>query len=176
MKKSKLLLPCLVCATIMIFVACKKGDTGPAGPAGTTGATGATGAAGPAGTANVIYSDWTDTLTYYLTTATTTDTIFGDLSVPKLTADILNSGDIKVYVNLGSADDPLVVPLPYTGGDGGYILTYFFTGGIEIESNLNIDGIPIRYVLIPGGTAARTYKQINWNNYAEVKAYLGLKN
>jgi len=33
-----------------------------------------------------------------------------------------------------------------------------------------------RYVVIPGGTAARTAKTINWNNYAEVKAYLGLKN
>ena len=181
MKKSIFLLPCVACAVVgmLLLASCSKdgakGDTGPAGPAGPTGAAGAAGVAGPAGTANVIYSEWTDTLTYFLTSATTTDTIFGDLTVPKLTADILNHGDIKVYVNLGSDTDPFVISLPYTGGDGGYVLPYFFIGGIEIESNLNIVGAPLRYILIPGGTAARTYKQINWNSYAEVKAYLGLK-
>ena len=35
-----------------------------------------------------------------------------------------------------------------------------------------------RYVLIPGGTAARpgpNGKTIDWNNYKEVQQYLGLK-
>jgi hypothetical protein len=32
-----------------------------------------------------------------------------------------------------------------------------------------------RYILIPGGTAARAGKKIDWNNYNEVKAYLKLK-
>jgi hypothetical protein len=30
-----------------------------------------------------------------------------------------------------------------------------------------------RYVLIPGGASVR--RNVNWNNYEEVKAYLGLK-
>jgi hypothetical protein len=172
-------------AMIVFISSCKKGDTGPAGPAGPTGPAGAAGAsgpagpAGPAGTANVIYSNWTDTVTYFFLTATTTDTIVGVLKAPKLTADILNKGEIKVYANLSTDPaDPFVVPLPLndglTLGPGGFIHDYFSIGEIDILSNRNIDGLPLRYILIPGGTAARTQK-INWDNYKEVQAYLGLK-
>jgi hypothetical protein len=174
MKQSKLLLPCLVCAAMMIFVACKKGDAGPTGPAGATGATGAQGPAGPAGTANVIYSAWFDTATYYLLSAGS-DTIITDIDVPKLDLNILNNGEIKVYANLGTDTDPWVWPLPYNTADGGFIDVTFFLNTIEVTSNLNLQGLPLRYILIPGGTSARTYKSINWKNYAEVKAYLGLK-
>ena len=45
----------------------------------------------------------------------------------------------------------------------------------EIYSNGDLTGVPFRYILIPGGTTARTAKIIDWNNYAAVKAYLGLK-
>jgi hypothetical protein len=32
-----------------------------------------------------------------------------------------------------------------------------------------------RYILIPGGTPTGRYAKINWDNYAEVKAYLNLQ-
>ncbi|MEJ0106650.1 MAG: hypothetical protein WDO19_30685 [Bacteroidota bacterium] len=114
-------------------------------------------------------------MTYYYINENTTDTIFGELSAPKITADILNKGEVKVYVSLSDPTDPVIVPLPYHYGSD-YIDVIFFVGGFHIETNiLGLPGIPLRYVIIPGGTAARTYKSINWNNYAEVKAYLGLK-
>jgi len=181
MRKTLRLLPhILFIALVVGIVSCsKEGPAGPAGatgPAGPAGAAGAQGPAGPAGTANVIYSDWTDTLTYGLLAAP--DTIAGALLAPALTADILNKGEIKIYANLNTPADPLVVPLPLFGGfflgDGGFIEVAFFTGEIDILSNRNIDRLPLRYILIPGGSHARMAK-IDWNNYNEVKAYLGLK-
>lgn len=168
----------ILVAVIISFSSCSK--EGPQGPQGATGAQGAKGDKGDKGDpgANVVYSQWTDTVKYYLTSATTTDTIFGHLSAPDITADILNMGDIKVYVNFYSADDPLVTSLPYYTGDGGFIEAYFFTGGIEILSNLNIDGLPLRYIIIPGGVEAsgrRANAIIDWNDYNAVKKYLNLK-
>jgi hypothetical protein len=185
MKKTKLLLPCAICAVAMlIFASCKKGDTGPAGPAGPGGPAGAAGAAGPAGaagTANVIYSNWIDTLVFKPDTATNMTThkldtlgYFTDINVPKLTLDILNKGEIKVYVNAGTVADPTVLPVPYNNGLV-FIDPSFFLSTIELYSNARLTNVPFRYILIPGGTTARTYKSINWNNYNEVKAYLGLK-
>jgi hypothetical protein len=167
-----------VAASISLASCSKEGPAGATGPAGPAGPGGAQGPKGDEGTANVIYSQWTDTVTYYLTTATTTDTIFGNLSVPDLTEDILNMGDMKVYVNFYTADDPYVVSLPYYTGNGGFIEAYFFIGGIEILSNLNIDGLPLRYVLIPGGSQASGRKSkpaVDWNDYNAVKKYLNLK-
>jgi hypothetical protein len=181
MRTTLRLLPYILGVTLVIgIVSCSK--DGPAGPAGSTGPAGPQGASGPqrpagqAGTANVIYSDWTDTLTYGLLAAP--DTIAGALLAPSLTADILNNGEIKVYANLNTTADPFVVPLPLHGGfflgDGGFVDVAFFTGEIDIISNRNIDGLLLRYILVPGGTHARMAK-INWDNYNEVKAYLGLK-
>jgi hypothetical protein len=177
MKKSKFLLPCVVCAAtamVILLASCSKAKDGKDGVDGTNGANGAPGAQGPPGTANVIYSNWTDTLTYFLASATTTDTIVGELLAPGITADILNKGDVKVYVNLNTTADPVIVPLPYRYGDG-YIDVLFFVGGFDIESNLNLPGFPLRYIIIPGGTAARRTGIVDWNNYASVKAYLHLK-
>jgi len=171
---------CFVAAFLLIAAACSKtgptGATGPAGPAGPTGATGATGAAGPAGTANVIYSDWT-TLNFAVDTqhvGAVIDTVGSHYSwtVAKLTADILNKGEIKVYINLGTTAAPDVVPIPYF--DGQIILNDEFSlNTIFMYSNVYVSGIPFRYILIPGGTGARS--AIDWNNYAEVKKYLNLK-
>ena len=184
MRKTLRLLSYILSVVLVIgMVSCSKdgpagpaGATGPAGPQGPGGPQGPAGQDGQPGTANVIYSDWTDTLTYGLLAAP--DTIAGALLAPALTADILNKGEIKVYANLNTTADPFVVPLPLYGGfflgDGGFIEVAFFTGEIDILSNRNIDGLPLRYILIPDGSHARMAK-INWNNYNEVKAYLGLK-
>ncbi len=186
MRLKLLRIPCIffLAITVLIAACSKDGDTGPAGPAGAQGPPGSSGTAGPAGpagapgTANVIYSPWIDTVTYFLVSATSTDSIIGELIVPKLDLDMLNKGEIKVYANLGDAADPLVIPLPYTEGDDFFIKPYFYLNGIAILSDGNISGLPLRYILIPGGTAARpgpNGKTVDWNNYKEVQAYLGLK-
>jgi hypothetical protein len=69
------------------------------------------------------------------------------------------------------------MPLPYTEAPDFFIKPYFYLNTIMILSNGNIVGLPLRYVLIPGGTGARYApgtKPINWDNYDEVKEYLGL--
>lgn len=181
MRKTLRLLSYILSVALVIgIISCsKEGPAGPAGatgPAGPAGAAGSQGPAGPAGTANVIYSDWTDTVTYGILAAP--DTIAGEILAPALTADILNNGEIKVYANINTPADPVVVPLPLHGGfflgDGGFIDVVFFTGAIDIVTNRDITGLPLRYVFIPGGSHARKAK-IDWNNYNEVKAYLGLK-
>jgi hypothetical protein len=174
-------------AIVVVIAACsKEGDTGPAGSPGAQGPPGtggAAGPAGPAGTANVIYSSWIDTAKFYpdtITIGSILDTLgyFAHLSVPKLTLDILNKGEIKVYVNAGTTADPIIFPLPFDNGSI-FMDVLFSLNDIEIRSNVDLTGVvPFRYVLIPGGTAARpgpNGKTIDWNNYKEVQQYLGLK-
>lgn len=172
----------------MLFTSCSK--EGPEGPAGATGSPGPAGAQGPAGpkgdpgTANVIYSNWLNV---------TFDNGFGQISAPKLTTDILNSGEIKVYWNLNTSDDPFVVQVPcvvplvlLTGDDEDgdapdiYVDPYFETGTIHLLSNYNLtsnSGVSqFRYILIPGGTSARKAgPAVDWNDYNAVKKYLNLK-
>src|SRR3954447_10162549 len=119
-------LPILFLAITLLSTHCKKGDTGPAGPAGPQGpqgeqgqmgGTGPQGPKGDTGTANVIYSEWLD-VTYApdtLHNGTAIDTLgfFADITATKLDSLILANGEIKVYLNLGSAANANVVPLPY---------------------------------------------------------------
>ena len=191
MRQKFLTIPCILFLAITVIIAgCSKdGDTGPAGPAGPAGPTGAAGAAGVPGaqgvpgTANVIYSAWlsvpfiADT---FRTTGNVLDTagFYADIAAPKLDLNMLDKGEIKVYVNFGSAAEPFVFPLPYIGGNGLYIDVAFSLNTISIYSNGNLTPVPIRYFLVPGGTAARPTaggKTVDWNNYKEVQAYLGLK-
>lgn len=185
----------LVIAAIMLLVSCKKGDTGPAGPqgpagtAGTPGSAGPAGPAGPAGTANVVYSEW---LTVAFNAQTDPARYSANITAPKLVDSILTKGEIKVYLNYGTAASADVVPLPifdpiyYTPA----LTLYpdFVVGKIVLTSNRNMGTFnnasgekvyQYRYILIPGGTtagrAATGGKTIDWNNYKEVQAYLGLK-
>ena len=170
-------------ALVVGIVSCSKdGPAGPAGatgPAGPQGPSGSQGPAGAPGTANVIYSDWIDTATWIADTVhngATIDTLgyFADLDVPALDTNILNRGEIKVYVNVSNDPTfPIVFPLPFNNGSL-FIDPVFAPNIIELSSNGDLTNFPFRYILIPGGTHARQAK-INWNNYNEVKAYLGLK-
>src|SRR6218665_4044595 len=100
----------LFLAASLLLVSCSKdGSTGPAGeqgeqgPAGPAGPTGATGAAG---TANVIYSAWLDVgYTADTDPANIKDTLgyYSIITADKLTADIVNKGEVKVYCNMGSS-------------------------------------------------------------------------
>jgi hypothetical protein len=190
-KSSLTLLASLVLITF-IFTQCQKGDVGPAGPAGPAGGAGPAGSTGPkgdTGTANVIYSPWLDVTYRYLidTNGTVYDTLGFVANIPasKLTQSILDKGEMKVYMNWGTQTTPDVAPLP--------ILDPFFTGliinpefllqRIDLFSNFNattytdagLKYLQYRYILIPGSVAGRLSKPaVDWNNYNEVKAYLGL--
>lgn len=177
----------LVVTVALLFTACKKGDTGPAGEKGDTGdkgTAGATGSTGKAGSANVIYSDWIDV------TFNAVDTAYeGVITAPKLVDSIIQKGEVKVYWNINTPASPTIVSLPYA--DNGLIfgLKDFLvfpiiqSGSIFLESTYNVSSrtastgekiFQFRYVLIPGGVAART-ATVNWDDYNQVKAYLGLK-
>ncbi len=92
---------------------------------------------------------------------------------------------MKVYMNLGTAADPGVVSLPYleVTADGALTVTPFWQlGSVLLQANADVSTQVVagtgkvfqyRYVLIPGGTGARS--AIDWNNYAVVKKYLNLK-
>jgi hypothetical protein len=188
MKKMSLyaLLLCGIC----IFAACgKDGDVGPAGEQGETGAAGPQGEKGADGTTGIIYSNWLDVRYNPITGDFDGDNLLDtaayeiSIDVPKLTDEILTNGDVKVYVNLGSAATPNIVPLPFFDIFGGYSINpSYATGKITLLATHGFntyedEGVKIqqyRYVLIPGGTAARTAKVIDWNNYKAVKEYLQL--
>ena len=183
-------------AITILFAYCKKGDTGAtgatgaAGTAGAAGAAGATGAQGPkgdTGTANVIYSNWL-TVTFAPDTVRNgveLDTLgfFADISALKLDTSILSHGEIKVYLNLGTSDDPYVVPLPYFDVYSGISITpAFLLHDISLYGNADASTIDdsgntyqqYRYILIPGGTTGKRIEP-NWKNYKEVKAFYHLK-
>ncbi len=177
----------LIITIVVAVVSCSK--TGPTGPAGAVGPAGNTGPAGPkgdTGIANVIYSDWLDLTMLPETTHTgvVIDTVgwYQDINAPKLSNNILTTGEIKVYINLNNSSQPDIVPLPYYSVFNGVnINPEFFLQTIEITSNLDVStytdtGIKyqqIRYILIPGAVHGRS--AIDWNNYDAVKKYLGIK-
>lgn len=183
----------LLIALSLLFVGCSKtgptgpaGETGPQGPAGPAGAAGAPGAQGNPGTANVIYSPWLD-VTFDGSDSTGW---FADIDAPKLVDSILNKGEIKVYSNFGSdsINSQFIVTLPVTSElyfTGVTIQPYFApqkitlvsTGDLSTFTNNGNKYLQYRYILIPGGTAAgrKPTGGVNWNNYTEVKKYLGLK-
>jgi hypothetical protein len=185
----------LLIAISLFIVSCSKqgpagpaGPAGPQGPAGSAGAAGAQGAQGNPGTANVIYSNWIDTVKFQGSDSTGW---FAGISAPQLVDSIINTGEIKVYLNYGSdsADNQFITPLPtvdlFLFGGSVYINPYFSpkfitlasTSDVSSYTSNNFHHFRYRYILIPGGTpAGRNPKgTINWNNYAEVKKYLGLK-
>lgn len=195
MKQKLLTIQCsLFLAIAMLFASCAKegpaGATGPAGPAGPTGAAGAPGlpgapgSPGAPGTANVIYSAWLN-----VTFAGSDSTGYeATIPAPQLVDSILNKGEIKVYFNLGSDSTraQFILPLPvfdlFLFGNLVSMNPYFSNQEITLVSNANLSSRKIRnfnylqyrYILIPGGKAARLQSGIDWNNYDEVKKYLRL--
>lgn len=160
----------------------KDGDTGPAGEQGAQGDKGDKGDKGDQGdqgeigTANVIYSQWLDV---------TFEDGIGVIPAPKLDSAMLNGGSMKVYVNVGTEEDPLVVSLPTSLGNGEnapiQITPFFMLNNIVLSSNYNVStGLDnegnktfiYRYVLIPGGTNA---VGVNWNDYGQVKKFVGIR-
>lgn len=155
------------------MTSCKKGDAGPAGPEGPKGDSGV------AGNAGIIYSGWLDA-TFDINASGTGYEV--EIPAAKITDDILNKGEVKVYTQYYDNGNLTTLALPFFNGS--YILNVeLFKGGIRLYSNADFssgtdeDGKPsgqYRYVIIPGGQSARK-AQIDWNNYEQVKTYLGLK-
>ena len=198
MKQKILSMPCILLVAITVIIAsCSKGPagaagaTGPQGPAGSTGGTGATGATG---TANVIYSQWLDEafLPDTIHNGSVIDTLgfYVNIAATKLDSIMISTGEIKVYINLGSLANPFVAPLPYWDPYSGIsIVPTFSVQNIFLYADIDastatqngVKQFQYRYILIPGGTTALPTsingqkKSINWNDYNEVKAYLGLK-
>lgn len=156
----------LVLAVALFFTSCKKGDQG------------------PAGTANVIYSDWMD-VTFNKTVRSPGDTVYiAVIDAPKLTNDIINNGDVKVFVNVNTPSSPTVVPLPnydpftvifdqincvFTPQK----ITLISLGDESTFTSGGNKAYQYRYVLIPGGVKANS--SVDWNNYQEIKQATGLK-
>jgi hypothetical protein len=180
MTNKPLFYPLIVIFSLLSLVACQKGDTGPEGPAGPAGPAGPGGPAGPTGTANVIYSDWLD-----VTFEPNNDSSNWNAAIraEALTQEMLNQGEIKVYINFNTSSDPVVFPLPYF--DGAVIINpVFFTDTIALVSTVDASTVEdsgdkffqYRYVLIPGGQLANIPANVNLDSYADVKKYFKLKN
>lgn len=169
MKNYKLSLTILA-ILFMFIVSCKteKGEVGPAGPTGATGAPGATGATGATGTANVIYSNWITT-----SFSGTPGLYLGNITAPKITQDVLDKADIRVYWS----ESGRVVSLPYAQVIGGTTYTIhqrFYVGKIELVASYLLANQQFRYVIIPGGVAGGRKAAIDYSNYEEVKKYYNI--
>ena len=170
---------------VIFIISCgKQGATGPAGPAGPAGSNGAN---GDSTSGAVIYSGWLD-VAYKPDTVITggkIDTIgyYSDINVPALTLSMLNTADIKVYVNTSDSSNPVIYPLPYYSISGLNIEVKDFAQDIELYSNGDVSTFlangkkfqQYRYMIVPGNTKATTSNNVNWSDYTAVKAYLGLK-
>jgi len=181
----------LLLSIAVLFSYCKKGDAGPAGPQGPAGPAGPTGPQGPkgdTGTANVTYSEWID-VTYTADTVqvgTVIDTVgyYATITAATLDSTILATGEIKVYLNLGTAAAPNVVPLPYLDVYSGVsispsfsIQTIFLYSNADISTTTQADGkhLQYRYIFLPG-TKIGLANQPDWSNYNQVRDFLGLRN
>lgn len=144
------------------------GLTGANGTAGTNGTNGTNGtdggAAGDAGDAGdagaVIYSDW---LSVKFTLDTEVNTYYANINAPDLTNEVLTKGDVRVYINTGSAASPVLYSLPLWQSSGLYAQVVTYAGGITLDANgdlstfVNTKGetnYQYRYVITKGNTPA----------------------
>lgn len=198
MRKKFLAKPLALALVVALFFSyCgKDGATGPAGPSGPAGPAGPAGGQGPqgpkgdTGVANVIYSAWLD-VAYQPAAIDSSSIPFDTLAygavipAPKLTNDILNRGEIKVYINWGTAAQQEIEALPIADVFFNIFINASFTlNQIVLLADRNYgtgttaQGKPrqYRYILIPGVVPGQKKPNVNWNNYDEVKEYLGLSN
>jgi hypothetical protein len=145
-------------------VSCKKGDTGPKGDTGV---------------ANMRYSAWFDVPTFQAVTNTAGDTVYyyqQQVDAPLITDSALNKGDIKVFVNVGTAAAPNVISLPL----GTSLIPIFSKGKITFQGDDDYSTFTqsgskywqYRYVVLDGTIAGRRAANMS---YKEVQQLLGLK-
>lgn len=144
------------------------------------GKDGVNGIDGATGTANVIYSEWLSIPAGTNTTIDGTPGMVYNFPAQQITADVMSKGAVLSYLKF---DETNIFPLPYTSTAGGVINT---AAPIPAVGNLKVfryrhDGntsgiglgslVKIRYVIIPGGTAAKRSVYENMS-YGEVCAAL----
>ncbi|GAA5522657.1 collagen-like protein [Aliifodinibius salicampi] len=138
------------------------------------------------GTANVIYSSWT-TLDSAVrdTTIDGSDMQVGHIDAPQISQEIIDQGVVNVYMEYSSD----IYPLPYTGYAGGATntmdflprLNRLFITRFTHDNSASVgfaSSLEYRYVLIPGGVAAKSKiskDQIKKMSYAEVKKRFGIR-
>jgi len=138
------------------------------------------GATGATGTANVIYSGWQLAKIFRDSIFDGTQARVGHIYAPRITADVLNSGTVLIYLNFGGG----VFQLPYASFAAqrastiGYLLksseivVYRFAhdGGIPVSLST---ALSYRYIIIPGGVAAvAALRNVDLNDYKKVEHIL----
>ncbi|UYQ91208.1 hypothetical protein MKQ68_14020 [Chitinophaga horti] len=170
-------IPALMVGGSVFITAC--GKDGAPGPAGEDGAG-----------AEIIYSPWMDVAfkpdTIHLAGGGI-DTVgyFLTMPAPKLTLELLNSSDVKVFINTGTPAAPTVIALPYYDPYSGYsIQVTTYEKEIDIYSNGDLTTYTdnagrkrqqFRYMIVPGNTGARQANMLDWSDYNAVKKHFGIK-
>jgi len=170
----------ILCLGLVVMQACK-GPEGPAGPAGigTQGPAGEPGATGPAGTANVFYSSWTAAGPWTSTNFNSVQRSYIDITVPRITQDILDKGAVLVYAKLNLGDTqvrslPITVKSGFTEEliDFSLALNTLRIWSTPFEGNAQPSATyQFRYVVIPGGQAIRMMNYENLSYEEAVKLF-----
>lgn len=141
----------------------KAGEPGPQGEVGARGETGAQGPKGDVGTANVIYSPWSS-----VTFSGSGSSYIGNLVAAKITQDVLDKADVRVYWS----ESGRVLTLPYAETISATTYTVhqrFYVGRVELKASYALGPQQFRYVIIPGGVASGRRGAIDLDNYQAVK-------
>jgi len=170
-----------------------QGQQGAQGPTGQTGPEGPQGSPGEDGNANVIYSEWLEMAEENWSDAFN---FFSQIrreyfiEEPAIDEEILNRGTVNVFLRFPNIlDDDVVFSLPtilhitkpesqYLGVDleTGFInLVYHDLDGGSDPGIIPSDLAEIRYIIIPGGVAAKALTNYpDSNDYYAVIEYYGI--
>jgi hypothetical protein len=195
----------IIASVAILFAGCSKGSAGPTGPQGATGPAGPTGPQGPQGNANVmvdtftiVNAQWVWNDDYILFTGGGSFqewfTRYYKRSFSKVTAGVIDSGMVLVYMTPDLSNSSQWSPLPYTFDTGnGYSYDYVYVttpGNVELEfympttessasapsaSTFNIPTFSFKLVAVTGSMATSLKNsQIDKTNYGQVAKFLGL--
>ena len=185
MKLNKLHIAAIIVSLFCIVAACdKEGPAGPQGPQGEQGPAGPEGPQGPAGSSDsvssgIVSSDW---LEVQFEPDTNAAGIFhATIDDSTITKDFLLENEVRVYINLGTSDDPIVASLPNEVGSF-YIRHVVVPGSILITSNLDASTYGdsaqrknlYKYFLISADVANKS-RNVDMSNYMEVQKAFKLK-
>lgn len=173
--------------SLLTFVLACKGPQGEVGPQGPQGTQGVQGAKGETGSVNITTSPWisvkdTDWKSY------NGDLSYYDISFKEsaLTQNVLDKGLIMCYFRFNN-DKKIIYPMPTYWLSSKATFSFYPTLAeteprmvfeTEFDEPTDLKGastLDFRYLIIPEATlkSGRT-KDINWQNYDEVKAALNL--
>lgn len=196
LKNTYLLQLTAIILIVTAFIGCNPED-GAEGPQGAKGEQGIQGPPGPqgeqgeSGTANVMYTEWInfDNSNWNQVTEFGRVTQLYEIEEERITEEIINNGIVLMYIRLGGAPAPRLLPLT------GYVTSSSLeqhiwyrleTGSITLAfHNLNNTTNPgtfgssnsYRYIIIPGGTLITknlSMLALKKLSYEEVSEMLGV--